>query len=743
MEIKGQVEDFIYQNELNSYTICTFATEEEELTVVGYLPFVNTGDTLKLIGNYVMHQEYGRQFKIETFEKCLPETLEGLEKYLAGGVVKGIGPAIAKRIIKTFGDESLHVLKHEPEKLASLKGITKARAEKMCEEFNEKWELWQIVGFLERFGIGTSNCKKVYDALGKDAISQIENDPYILIDITYGVDFKRIDKMAMELGIDINSDKRVESAIKYSINLASNNGHTCVLKPNLIQYVQDLLHIEEDIIQGAIINLNVKKQIVVEKREDDMEWVYLYPTYKAEENIAEHLLKMQHYKNIKKVANIEKEIKKQEKVDKISLSDKQKEAIKIVNENNVCVITGGPGTGKTTIIKTIIQIYKLHKMKVVLGAPTGRAAKRMQETTGEEAKTIHRLLEIGKIEEDRNAVEYDVAPIDADIIIIDEMSMVDIYIMNYLIKAIYLGTKLVLVGDENQLPSVGAGKILKDIIASEKIPVVGLDKIFRQAAQSQIILNAHRVNKGEAFVSKEEKTEDTKEDFFYIKETSPEKIMYQVLTLSKERLKKYGDYDFFHNIQVLTPTKKGMLGTKELNKQLQACLNPAQDGKLEKKYGEVIYREGDRVMQIKNNYDIFWEKKTEEKYESGVGVFNGEIGTVQRIDEEAKQVKILFDDEKTVWYTYVDLDQIEHAYCITIHKSQGSEFDVVILVAPKAYPMLLTRNLLYTGLTRAKKLLVVIGGAETIEFMIQNTDIKQRNTGLEYKLRNSLLNEFD
>ena len=610
----------------------------------------------------------------------------------------------------------------------------------MCEEFNEKWELWQIVGFLERFGISTSNCKKVYDAIGKDAISKIEADPYILIDITYGVDFKKIDKMAMELGIDEGSDKRIESAIKYSINLASGNGHTCVIKENLIKFVCDLLQIEDDRIQECIINLNVKKQVVVEKREDE-EWIYLYPTYKAEQNVAEHILKLQKYKNLKQIKNIDKELEKQEKRDKMKLSEKQIEAIHMVNQNNVCIITGGPGTGKTTIIKNIIQIYKEHKMKVVLGAPTGRAAKRMQEATGEEAKTIHRLLEIGKIEEDRNAVEYDVAPIDADIIIIDEMSMVDIYIMNYLVKAIYLGTKVVLVGDENQLPSVGPGTVLKDLIASEKIPVVSLDKIFRQAAQSQIIVNAHRVNNGEGFIPKEEKTEDLKDDFFYINEYSQEKIAYQVISLTKERLKKYGNYDFFNNIQVLTPTKKGMLGTKELNKILQNSLNPESHEKLEKKYGEIIYREGDRVMQIKNNYDIFWEKRGE-TYENGVGIFNGEIGTIERIDEEEKQIKIVFDDEKMVWYTYSELDQIEHAYCITIHKSQGSEFDVVIIVIPKAYQMLLTRNLLYTGLTRAKKLLILIGGSDTISFMIQNTDTRKRHTGLEYKLRNSLLNEF-
>ena len=366
----------------------------------------------------------------------------------------------------------------------------------------------------------------------------------------------------------------------------------------------------------------------------------------------------------------------------------------------------------------------------------------MQETTGEEAKTIHRLLEIGKLEEDRNAVEYEVAPIDADIIIIDEMSMVDLYIMNYLMKAIYLGTKLILVGDENQLPSVGPGSILKDIIESEEIPVVRLQKIFRQAAQSKIVVNAHNVNNGKSFTNKEKSQEEgTKEDFFYINDGIQERILANVISLSTGRLQKYGNYNFFESIQVLTPTKKGMLGTKELNKQLQKAINPESDLKNEKTYGETIYREGDRVMQIKNNYDIYWEKR-KGKYETGVGVFNGEIGKIVKIDNAEKSVKIEFDDEKEAWYGFTELDQIEHAYSITIHKSQGSEFDVVILVIPRAYQMLLTRNLLYTALTRAKKLLVVIGGKDTIDFMVENTDTKKRNTGLEYKLRNSLMTNF-
>ena len=566
-------------------------------------------------------------------------------------------------------------------------------------------------------------------------------DPYILIDITYGVDFKKIDKMAMEIGIDTCSNKRIESAIKYALNISGNNGHTCVLKENLIKFIEELLRIDKKYIEDSIINLKAKKQIVLEKREE-IDWVYLYQAYKAEENIAEKLLTLLKSKNVKKIDNIKEKLEKQEKQYNIQLSEKQKEAIELVNNNNVCVITGGPGTGKTTIIKNIIDIYKTKKLKVILCAPTGKAAKRMKEATNEDAKTIHRLLEIGKIEEDRNSmVEYEVAPIDADIIIIDEMSMVDTYIMNYLVKAIYRGTKLILVGDENQLPSVGPGTVLKDIIDSKKIPTICLNKIFRQAAKSQIILNAHNVNNGKGFVKKEDLGSDIKEDFFYINESNQEKILKHVLTLTKNKLKMSDSEKFYDNIQVLTPTKKGLVGTKEMNKKLQEVLNPPSENKKEKKYGDVIFREGDKIMQIKNNYDIFWEKR-QENYESGTGIFNGEMGIIKNIDEESKQVKILFDDDKIVWYTYSDLEQIEHSYSITIHKSQGSEFDAAIIVIPKAYQMLLTRNLLYTGLTRAKKMLIVIGGEETINFMIENVKIKHRNTGLDFKLQNNLLNNF-
>ena len=398
--------------------------------------------------------------------------------------------------------------------------------------------------------------------------------------------------------------------------------------------------------------------------------------------------------------------------------------------------------GKTTIIKALIDIYKANKYKVVLCAPTGRAAKRMSESTGEEAKTIHRLLDIGKIEDNKlENIDTDFAPIDADVIVIDEMSMVDIFLMNYITKAIYMGTKLVLVGDSNQLPSVGPGSVLKDIIESEKIPITNLDKIFRQAAQSKIILNAHQVNKGESFISKEE-AENTNEDFFFIKQISSEKMLEQVISLTTGRLQKFGNYDFYQNMQILTPTKKGPLGTKELNKTLQANINPESESKKEKKFGDTTFREGDRVMQIKNNYDIFWDRTIDGIYENSTGLFNGEIGRIETIDLSERQVKVVFDDEKNVWYQFSELDQLELAYSITIHKSQGSEFDVVIIVAPQAAPMLLTRNLLYTAITRAKKLLVIVGSKNTIDFMIQNVDSKKRNTGLKSKI-SDLLKEIN
>ena len=514
-----------------------------------------------------------------------------------------------------------------------------------------------------------------------------------------GVDFKQIDQMALKLGIDYDNQKRVESGIKYSLIKATYNGHSCVIKENLIEYVISLLDVTTEAVEENIINLKAKEEIVVEKR-DDFEWIYLENFYSVEKEIATRIIRLDKSKNVKKIEHIENALKDIEKKSSIELSDKQREAVLSINDSNVTIITGGPGTGKTTIIKTIIDLFEERKKKVVLTAPTGRAAKKMTEATGKEASTLHRLLGIGKLDDEgiySRHSDYKGEPIDADLIVVDELSMVDMFVMNYLLNCIYQGTKLILVGDVDQLASVGPGSVLKDLINSEVINTVKLDKIFRQAAKSKIVLNAHRVNNGLGFIKNddEEIEEDTKQDFFFIKQNSTERMLQEVISLSTGRLEKFGNYDFFKNIQVLTPTKKGPLGTRELNKALQAVLNPNLEELPERKSGDIVYRVGDRVMQIKNNYDITWEReaqpfgsdkintgtgekswssmylaKPKEKKEVGTGVFNGEIGTIIEIDEKEKIVKIQFDDEKVAWYEYSDLDQIEHSYAITIHKAQ-------------------------------------------------------------------------
>ena len=701
MELQGEVIEVIYKNDVNSYCIAVLKLDknamksnssnqsdqmdllamdeeeidklEEETTIVGYLPFVNIGDTLKVFGKFVEHQSYGKQFKVDTFEKMMPQTTKSLERYLANCGIKGVGPATAKRIVDMFGEDTLNVFKFEPQKLAQVKGISKDKAIEIANTFVENWEVWQLVGFLDKFGIGPQSAEKIYKELGVNAVDTIEANPYILIDLVNKVNFEQIDKMALGLGVEYNNEKRIRSGIKHALYLTTYNGHCCTKYGSLIEFVKKLLNVNENDIEDTLINMKAKEDVVIEERNEE-EWVYLTDYYKAEENVARRLIDLDTYKNIKEIDRFEKELELFEKKSSIDLSEKQKEAIQAINEHNVCVITGGPGTGKTTIIKTIIDIYKHNEMKPVLCAPTGRAAKKMTEATGEEAKTLHRLLEIGKISDDDQGISTDlsVAPIDGDIVIVDEMSMVDIFLMNYLCKALYKGTKLVLVGDIDQLPSVGPGNVLKDIIESGRITTITLNKIFRQAAKSKIIVNAHRVNEGVGFITKEEiELADNQflEDFFYVDERSKEKILYNIITLSGERLKNYGDYDFLKNIQIITPTKKGELGTKELNKILQQTVNPSSDTKKERKFGDSIFREGDRIMQIKNNYDIYWEKR-EPQFESGSGVFNGEFGTISIIDDFNKQIKIKFDDDKEAWYQFSELEQIEHSYAITVHKAQ-------------------------------------------------------------------------
>lgn len=660
---------------MNGYTIAILQTEGEEVTIVGYLPFVNQGDYLKVIREKVEHPDYGEQIKVETFEKVMPEGLDALERYLANGTIKGIGPATAKKIVQEFGEETVYVLKVEPEKLSQIKGISKDKAMEISRSFVENWDLWQLVGYLDQFGLGAQSAQTVYQKLGEHAIDEIEKNPYILLEVTPKADFMQIDQRALKAGIDKKNLDRIKSGIRYAILRATYNGHCAVLEENLYHFVKDLLQIEEEYVEDGMIDLKAKEEIVIERREEEGEiqkWVYLSSYYTAEKQIAENILKLKKAENRKYRKNLKKELKEYEKNSEMELSEKQKEAVEAINDHNVCIITGGPGTGKTTIIKTVIDLYITHGKKPVLCAPTGRAAKRMTETTGYEAKTLHRLLELGSIDLENGdpSVEYEVAPIDADIIIVDEMSMVDVFLMNYLLKAIYPGTKLVLVGDVDQLQSVGPGSVLKDLIESEQVRTVVLNKVFRQAAKSRIITNAHEVNEGKSFIGKTYEP-DSIEDFFYLAEGSKEKILENVLSLSKERLRNYGDYDFFKNIQVITPTKKGDLGTKELNKKLQETLNPNEARKKEKAIGSTIFRQGDKVMQVKNNYDIYWEKEnTNGEVETGKGIFNGEFGILKAIDEESKLIKIRFDDDKVAWYPFNEMEQIEHSYAITVHKSQ-------------------------------------------------------------------------
>lgn len=750
MQLEGKLIKIRYKNESNSYTVADFETiDNEDITVVGYLPFVNEGDELILIGEIIVHPDYGEQLKLDTFEKKMPDTPEALEHYLSNGTFKGIGPATAKRIVKTFGNDTINVIKFEPQKLATIKGINEEKALEIAETFLANWEIWQIVGFLDKFGIGPQSAESVYKKLGENALEQIMKNPYILIDVASKVSFEKVDKIALELGIPSDAYKRIRSGIKYGLERIALNGNSAVLYDNLVDYVEELLKVSKESVEETIINMKAKEEIIIEDRienEKIQEWVYLKMFYNAEKNIALRLIGLRDAENSKYIGSLKSELKDIEKDINLKLSEKQREAIELINDNNVCVITGGPGTGKTTIIKAVIELYKKHGKKPVLCAPTGRAAKRMTETTGEEAKTLHRLLELmGGDDENLFSAELLVTPIDGDIIIVDEASMLDMFLMNYLVKAIYKGTKLVLVGDIDQLPSVGPGSVLKDIIESDEICTIRLSQIFRQAAKSKIIINSHRVNEGEEFIGGSTKQTnvdgeeiDLLDDFFFINETNQESIQKTIVSLCKGRLQKFGNYDFFNNIQVITPTKKGKLGTKELNILLQEELNPLEESKNEREYGNIKFRENDRVMQTKNNYNILWEKENERNFNKdlGNGVFNGELGKIEKISNKDKTILVRFDDGKVATYEGNELEQLEHAYSITVHKSQGSEFDVVILVVAQTAPMLLTRNLIYTAMTRAKKLLIVIGAQSTINYMINNNTTRHRNTGLKFKLQN-------
>jgi exodeoxyribonuclease V alpha subunit len=673
--VEGIVESIIYRNDSNGYTVCDIDCDEKLVTAVGYMPFVNEGETVRAFGIWTSHPEYGLQFKVEGYEKIMPRTVENIEKYLASGVIKGIGPVTAKKIVEKFGEDSLNIIQYNPERLAEIKGIGIARAREIGAIFEEQRELTNVVLFLQKYGISPSYAARIYKVFGKSSIEIIKSNPYRLSDEVFGIGFKTADRIAMSLGIDPSSRYRICSGIKYILSKAAAAGHTYLPWDVLREHAAGMLGCDMDSFEDAVVSLRLDRAVNMETG-DDGDRVYLTPFHVAETNVCRRLRMLVEgfYENL--AGDADKALELMERYENIKLAKLQKEAIKEALSNGVLVITGGPGTGKTTIIKAIISILTQSGKKVLLAAPTGRAAKRMQEAAGYEAKTIHRLLEVTYMGE--NEEQYfqrnENNPLDADAIIIDEMSMVDILLFNHFLKAVAPGTRLVLVGDVDQLPSVGPGNVLKDVIASQSVKTVRLTEIFRQSEESGIIVSAHMINRGET-----PEISNNHKDFFIIRKTGANEILDSIIDLCCRRLpEKYG-YDPVRHIQVLAPMKKGIVGVENLNIELQKVLNPGKPGKKEKTSGGFTFRCGDRVMQIRNNYRLWWRRQTDMEFEEGEGVFNGDTGMITDIDDDLRVVTVCFDDERVAEYDYLNLDEIEPAYALTIHKSQGSEFPVVII----------------------------------------------------------------
>jgi len=733
LTLEGMVEDIIFRNENNLYTVATLNTQDGKATIVGYIPFINIGETIRAEGEWIYHPSYGEQLEISNVSLVVPSTLNGIEKYLSSGLIPHIGPKTAKRIVEKFGLDSLDIIQYNPERLKEIDGIGDKKLKKIVEAFEEQGDLRNIMVFLQQYGITANYGMRIYKKYGKDTINIIKENPYRLSEDIFGIGFKTADKIAQNMGISLLSPYRIEGGIRFIINKYAGNGHSYVPKEELIQSTSELLGVENTLIEESIRDLAVKGVIHILNIEEDI-LVYYTPFHIAENNVSRKVVELSRVELKNFEIDIDKAIQTIEGKDGINFAKKQREAIKESIENGMVVITGGPGTGKTTTINAIIQIFEDQGLTVNLAAPTGRAAKRMTETTGKEAKTIHRLLEYSYMEEEMAFGLDEDNPLETDLLIIDEASMIDILLMNSLLKAIVPGTRLILVGDVDQLPSVGAGNVLEDIIKSGVVKVVKLDEIFRQAEESMIVVNAHRINKGEfPFLNEKGK------DFYFIRENNPNGIVNTILDLCKERLPNYYGVDPLRDIQVLTPMKKGDVGINALNKHLQNILNPKAYGKVEKTIGDELYRVGDKVMQIKNNYTTEWEIiKDGTVYEKGEGVFNGDFGFIMDIDDDNRIMKILFDDEKEVEYNFNQLDELKLSYATTVHKSQGSEFPVVVMPIYWGPPMLLTRNLLYTAITRAKKLVVLVGEERYLRTMIANNRITKRYSSLDYKIRNIL-----
>lgn len=728
--IHGIVQEIIYSNDDNGYTICKAANDDNIFTVVGYLPFLHIGEFIEVTGEWTTHYEYGEQLKAVAFEKKLPASIEDIELYLSARVIKGIGARTAKKIVSAFGEDTLNILQNHPQKLGKIKGIGFDKALKISQKYKEQIEIEQLVSFFKNYNIHLMYCTKIYKIFGRNTIEEIRKNPYRLTWDDIGLDFKTADEIAKNIGIDYSSELRIDSGIKYVLSLASKNGHTFLQEEALVSYIAELLKVDEESIRNSIISMVLNSKIYKENLENTA-CIYQDLLFSCEIESAARLARLSKVDFDKNITNFENIIKNVQALDGIILAEKQKEAIKEALISGVIVITGGPGTGKTTIIKSIISIFEKYNCSISLAAPTGKAAKRMSEATGHDAKTIHRLLEIGFAMKNEEPVflRNESNPIDSDIVIIDEVSMLDILLLNSLLKAITQGTRLILVGDVDQLPSVGPGNVLKDIIESGVIKSIRLTEIFRQAKDSMIVVNAHKINTGEApIVNIHDK------DFFFMKNSNPQKIVDTILELCTKRLPQHYGFDPMKHIQILTPTKKSDIGVHNLNLKLKEVLNPPSKGKKEKKLAGYAFREGDKVMQIKNNYNLTWYKQNDESI-TGIGVFNGDTGVVDSIDEDQEKMVVIFEDERVVEYDFNSLDELELCYAMTIHKSQGSEFPAVIIPIYPGPSVLMTRNLLYTAITRAKNLVVLVGVPNTLMSMINNNKQKLRNSNLANRLK--------
>ena len=726
-KLEGMISEIVFKNEDNGYTIAHLVNENDEIVVVGCMPTLAIGESIEVEGKWVNHKIYGTQFEVNSFMPVTPSSLEGIYVYLSSGMIHGIGEKMAKRIIDKFGVDTLEVIQNSPEKLQEVEGIGSKKVKQIVKSYEEDRELRNIIIQLSPFGITPNYCLKIYKKYKSSAIEVINKNPYQLAEDIRGIGFKVADSIASKIGIDKNSKDRICQGILYTLNKSLSNGHTYLPEHVLIQDSEKLLELNGEIIKECVMMLVYNQKIHIEKVNNE-NLIYLMPYYLAENGVCSQIVKLSQYEFEDLKIDIDNEINVLEEDKKIKLAEKQILAVKESVNSGVLIITGGPGTGKTTTINAIIDIFENNGKSVTLAAPTGRAAKRMSETSNKEAKTIHRLLEMGfSTDYDLTFFKDEEDPINSDVIIVDEVSMVDIILMYNLLRAIKLGTRVILVGDSDQLPSVGAGNVLKDMINSNIINVVKLNEIFRQAQESMIIVNAHKINNGEPLYL------NTKgKDFFFIRKSTNEEILNEIIGLVNERLPKFYKVDKLKDIQVLSSMRKGELGVTNLNIELQKYLNKKEKFKVEESFSKRLFRVGDKVMQVKNNYTKKWE--TEDQKESGEGIYNGDIGYVYHIDKDKKTIYILFDQTKIVSYLYDELDEIDHSFCTTIHKSQGSEFPVVVLPIAWAPPMLLSRNLLYTAVTRAKKLVVLVGDVKYLEYMIKNNRVNQRYSNLGYKL---------